>query len=1374
MIKTLLRLLAILLFAINVQSQNLPSDIYYLDPYNPEYTEGVVLVKFKDDAKLVANVKRNHASSGLESIDQVLEKYEATEIGKVFKTTQNKGKRFISNPAGGLMEVPQLFNIYKLKFASEADAKEIAEELSKDPLVDFAEPDYFVYTMEVDPDDPLYQDGSQGYLDAINAPAAWDSATGVGQIIGIIDTGVDWDHPDLDDNIWINEDEVPDNGIDDDANGYVDDVHGWDFVNNDNDPNDDNSHGTHVAGIAAAEGNNGVGIVGVAFDAKIMAVKMLQSSGSGNSSDLASAIEYASENGATVINMSLGSYGESQVVKTALENAYAGTGDGEGSMLVAAAGNDHLKVSAADPCRTYGLFPNPMFPASYSWVIGVMAEDAGPCNGFSNWDFDGQVAFEGFNYEIQAQGVGVMSCKPNGSYWAKSGTSMASPEVAGAVALMRQHKPDDNGEEIFAKLIQVANSGLMDIYSSMTTSLVPNLYYIDYTIVDTLPGCDSDGIADAGETIQLYLTIKNVGGQADSVWTKIRFSEFEDPNTANFIDTTSFIGSMSAYSTMTGELDPYVIEIDSSVVNNRDIVFEYEAGFANPENPITGLIILKVQNGEELLGVMDTTLTLSADKLWIINNSFQVGANGILIVEQGVKLIINSPLNSFGEVHFNGTKESRIIVTGTPSSSSDYLIKSTILTAEYVNFENIQINKTGFVLFRLGEYPNSVTNKFSHCRFKNIFFPSGLGGLFANNFQDNLIEIRDCTFEDLRLSRFAIPDYSLNTYRSNFNRVEMFNNYFATGYNFKNCNVSTLEFNYMNSSNGTIIIYSDPISFRFNNFITNNSKIYMSGQAPGIEILDSIYWGTTKNSLIDNKITDFWDDANLRMVDYSGKLIKPSDSAHGCVWKVEIDGIDPQDEVLDPLGTGTYQFDVYFNKCMDTTFAPRLSFGVRDPHVQHIVADSAHWSTDSTIWTAYKTIGVETGDGINYIRVDDAVDTAGFDIPSEDNKRFQFIIQAAGAASIDFFATAGIGKVELEWPAAHTQDILGYNLYRFYNLTDSTFSDTTRINTELILDTLYTDFNVIPDSTYRYLYTILGTDMSESDYSKRVSATPFSAANGDANGDMAVNVLDITSIVAYMLNQNPTPFLFDAADINGDFAINVLDIIGVVGIMNGTKSAPISKLISLSNQTASISVTEEGIILKSEGNLAALQFELKGKTSENLKMISALKGFEFASVVEEDKIIGILFSFTGKLIPEGTFEIIKFDKSVTDLVFSEAIGGDLEGQYVPVNFKGGTNFNQLNELNAFCSPNPFSGSTQIQYGLDEFCEVSIGIYDFSGKLIKAYQMPVQPKGDYSVVWQGSPKGGTALNNGVYFCRIQARSILTGSNRQANLKLVLIR
>ena len=275
MFKRLFLIIVTLLVSGTVMGQTMSR----LDPYNPEYVEGTVLIKFVESSD-VTTQKRATETDAMSSIRNQLN-LNLTEVKQLFPRAVPSFGRTFKDHTGAEHTPGDLRMIYRLKFDDPRDAKEVAEEISQLPEVEFAEPDYLVYAMEgitsnpgrvsspgprptaTTPNDPLYSE--QWYLGTfpgVNAEAAWDSTTGdTTQIIAIIDTGVDWDHPDLDDNIWTNWDEIPGNSTDDDANGYVDDIRGWDFVNDDNNPNDDNSHGTHVAGIAAAEGNNGVGTV---------------------------------------------------------------------------------------------------------------------------------------------------------------------------------------------------------------------------------------------------------------------------------------------------------------------------------------------------------------------------------------------------------------------------------------------------------------------------------------------------------------------------------------------------------------------------------------------------------------------------------------------------------------------------------------------------------------------------------------------------------------------------------------------------------------------------------------------------------------------------------------------------------------------------------------------------------------------------------------------------------------------------------------------------------------------------------------------------------------------------------------------------------
>ena len=313
-----------------------------------------------------------------------------------------------------------------------------------DPNVEYAEPNYLRYTSLTLPNDPRFPEqwalrntGQSGGLVGadIRAAEAWDTARGApGVVVAVIDTGVDWNHPDLAGNIWVNTAELAGlPGVDDDANGYVDDVRGWDFVSvppdwvspdedpgpRDNDPMDFKGHGTHVAGIVAAVTDNATGIAGVSWYSKIMALRAgyadPEGSGLFETSDEVAAIVYAADNGAKVINMSFGGFEPSKTEKTALDYASA-----RGVTLVAAAGNDRCR------CRE--------FPAAYANVIAVAASDRN----------DNSARFSNFGpwIDVAAPGVDIPSTYPSGGYENLAGTSMAAPHVAGVAALLAAQHPD--------------------------------------------------------------------------------------------------------------------------------------------------------------------------------------------------------------------------------------------------------------------------------------------------------------------------------------------------------------------------------------------------------------------------------------------------------------------------------------------------------------------------------------------------------------------------------------------------------------------------------------------------------------------------------------------------------------------------------------------------------------------------------------------------------------------------------------------------------------------------------------------------------------------------------------------------------------------
>ena len=292
-------------------------------------------------------------------------------------------------------------------------------------------------------------------LGKINAEDAWQTSTGANITVAVLDTGVDLQHSDLDDNLWTNTGEIAGDGIDNDGNGYVDDVHGYNFSSRGaaSNPDDTNGHGTHVAGIIAAEANQS-GVVGVAPDADIMAVKVLGGSGSGSWSDVAAGIDYAVENGAKIINMSLGGAWAPPNVKAAV-----GRAQDAGVIIVAAAGNSRSD-QASNPAALTKEFDN---------IISVAASTkSDKIAGFSNYSIDGTTV------DVAAPGDSIRSTTPNDKYGGKSGTSMAAPVVAGAAAVIWAAKPSLNYTEVI-DLIESTVSTLASLAKPIATNGVINL-----------------------------------------------------------------------------------------------------------------------------------------------------------------------------------------------------------------------------------------------------------------------------------------------------------------------------------------------------------------------------------------------------------------------------------------------------------------------------------------------------------------------------------------------------------------------------------------------------------------------------------------------------------------------------------------------------------------------------------------------------------------------------------------------------------------------------------------------------------------------------------------------------------------------------------
>ncbi len=436
-----------------------------------EYRPGEVIIKFKSD------FSQQQANAVLSSVGiQVVKRFD--EIGAL-----------------------------RCNITVDKSVLKAVEECNANPNVEYAEPNY-IYKASVVPNDPRFNDLFG--MRQIDAPDAWDIQKGSKSVIvGVIDTGVDTEHDDLKNNIWRNPGETgsgrEDNGIDDDGNGFVDDHRGWDFINDDNNPFDDNDHGTHVSGTIGAVGDNSEGVVGVNWNVSIMALKFLAGNGSGTTDDAIGAIIYGANMGARVLSNSWGGGGRSNALEDAIEFA-----NDNGVLFVAAAGNDFSNNDSA-----------PTYPANYEVanVISVAANtESDRLAGFSNFGVK--------TVDLAAPGNNIVSTVARGRYDSFSGTSMATPHVSGAAALVWAQFPDLTVNRLIIRLLgsvdkhinytdKVLTGGRLNVAKALSTNpIIARTTRLDNTLDETGPYVvEADIVDDSNSTIQSATLTYQVTGQ---------------------------------------------------------------------------------------------------------------------------------------------------------------------------------------------------------------------------------------------------------------------------------------------------------------------------------------------------------------------------------------------------------------------------------------------------------------------------------------------------------------------------------------------------------------------------------------------------------------------------------------------------------------------------------------------------------------------------------------------------------------------------------------------------------------------------------------------------------------------------------------------
>lgn len=716
----------------------------------------------------------------------------------------------------------------------------------------------------------------QWYLRSGNLQKSWDllrtrgiAAGGDSSVVvAVIDTGVDYTHEDLKDNIWVNTKEIPGNGIDDDGNGYIDDVYGVDLETGKDSGMDDNGHGTHVAGIIAAA-NNHIGVVGLAYNVKLMPIKAGMASGFFNQSQIAKGILYAYNNGADVINMSFGGSASTIAVQDALETAYTRC------VLVAAAGNDGAPNE--------GLLARPAYPAALSYVMGVMSVDVlGVESSFTNYDVK---KYNSVEYEVYAPGSQILSTIPGNRYATWSGTSMAAPYVSAMAALLRSAYPDTNTYPTKFIYGQIAATGgrsaiccdpehhglhnlpkIVDIYNALTQLPKPEVSAADFLVFDDKSLSEQnngDGVIDAGETVALAFTLRNRWGAAKDVTLSLdaKSQVGIDCPYIQFLTNDINYGNVGTYAsidygkTKEGEFvtgvdadksllvkiaddcpNDYIIALNLTVTAKNDLDADDTKVYSSSAGTT-----LNVRRGTLLPSIITEDMTLTKDHYYILPNATLIQEGVTVTVEPGTQLQFwtDDPHDAYADTAITYLKVDGTLLC---QGSEDEHIR--MFPSELMDKYRVELKKGNKGVTKL--YYTDVVNPFldityaENCEFSQnyraelLYHRSLSGGMVSTGQYHGILHadtVKGCAFYKLGgdsswkfmvaapcdsciFVDSAIRLCPLDTYNATYTSLDITNCVFYGNNNYLNekyGGISNYEINsYINKSPSVTDVFSDP------------------------------------------------------------------------------------------------------------------------------------------------------------------------------------------------------------------------------------------------------------------------------------------------------------------------------------------------------------------------------------------------------------------------------------------------------------------------------------------------------------------------------------------------------------------------------------
>jgi len=884
---------------------------------------GVVLVELRPGVSLV-----NAGALGAQASDPAL----AAAFARLGVTAAEPllpmGEGGLSASAVGRSP---LGRVYRLRLPANADVLAAARELEASGTVEYAEPDYLAHVLTT-PNDPRF--GEQWGLPQIGAPSAWDVVTGSADVtIAVVDSGLDTSHPDLAGQLWVNPGEIAGNGVDDDANGRVDDVNGWNIVGNNAAIGDNFGHGTQVAGAIAAAANNGQGVAGLCWGCRLMVVKVTDGAAA-NYSDIAAGILYAAQKGADVINVSLGGASDSTTLRAAVESA------SQTAVVVAGVGNDGAETR--------------LYPAAYDDFVLAVA---------STTSADSKAASSNYGawVDVTAPGQDILTTYSGGGYGIASGTSLAAAFASGLAGLLRSQHPDWTAGLARAHVVQTAanvdafnpglagklGSGRISAAAAVATAASPDIELAGYSVDGR-----ANGWLKVGAASSLVMTLRNDWLGAASVTATLSSAD----GAVSIGKPGASYGAIASGTAASNSTDAFQVTVAAGNYG-RTIAFNLHVLADGTARDIP----LSIATESTVVSVSGTIAASNA--LWTNDRVYQVIGN--VLVPVGVTLVIQPGTT----VKFNQGKymlvQGTLIADGTASQPIVFTANSDAPTAGFWG-GTYGLNQGGIMFDSLSQPAQfDVSGNYiggSILRYTVIEYSAGVGMYSAAPLVDNNV-LRFSGGPGSALFYTGAQSYSLRPVISR-NRILSCNagttspaisatqgSALITGNIVTGCaSAAMLSGNVVFSHNvvtrngaqntpGLPSTVTGAIQIAYNgspsmndiqihgNSIFGNALSYdisFPAFTPPVTagvVVDATnnYWGTTDPAAIEARIYHSYDDFNLGTVNYTPFLSAPDPAAPPILTSA---ALNPPS----PVGIQQATFTLSFSAPMDQSVDPTVEF----------------------------------------------------------------------------------------------------------------------------------------------------------------------------------------------------------------------------------------------------------------------------------------------------------------------------------------------------------------------------------------------------------------------------------------------------------------